>query len=43
MLIIKKSITKKLVQRAYKLISSQNKEYKKKKVEVMDTVAARLN
>ncbi len=41
--VIKKSITAKLVKRAYKLLAAQNKEHKKNKEQIMDTVADRLN
>lgn len=42
-MIIKKSITKKVVQRAYKLLVQQNGEFKQKKDEILDTVSRILN
>ena len=41
--IFKKSINKKLATRAYKLLAVQSKEYKARKKEVMNTVAALIN
>ena len=43
MQIVKKSINKKLVSRAYKLLVAQDKDHKAKKEEIMDSVAAAIN